>query len=130
MNPDSLWGKVFKSKYFPHTFLKDSHITQSASHIWRAIHFGSCNLFKNMYWVFGDGMNINMWHDIWFPKGPLRKLLEGPLQFGEENSNVATLRQSPNWKFDSLSMPILEQIKSIIPGILVPLFQNTQDKLV
>ena len=75
-------------------------------------------------------MNINMWHDIWFPKGPLRKLLEGPLLFGEENSNVATLRQSPNWKFDSLSMPILEQIKSIIPGILVPLFQNTQDKLV
>ena len=45
-----------------------------------------------MYWVFGDGMNINMWHDIWFPKGPLRKLLEGPLQYREENKKFATLR--------------------------------------
>ena len=92
--------------------------------------FGSCNLFKNMYWIFGDGTNINIWHDIWFLGGPLRKLLEGPLQYREENNKVTTLRQSLNWDFDSLSMPIQEQIKSIIQGISVSLFQNTLDKLV
>ena len=92
--------------------------------------FGSCNLFKNMYWIFGDGTNINIWHDIWFLGGLLRKLLEGPLQYREENNKVTTLRQSLNWDFDSLLMPIPEQIKSIIQGISVSLFQNTLDKLV
>ena len=92
--------------------------------------FGSCNLFKNMYWIFGDRTNINIWHDIWFLGGPLRKLLEGPLQYREENNKVTSLRQSLNWDFDSLSMPIPEQIKSIIQGISVSLFQNTLDKLV
>ena len=92
--------------------------------------FGSCNLFKNMYWIFGDRTNINIWHDIWFLGGPLRKLLEGPLQYREENNKVTSLRQSLNWDFDSLLMPIPEQIKSIIQGISVSLFQNTLDKLV
>lgn len=59
-NPNSLWARVLKAKYFPHNSLQDSKSTLLASHIWKAIHQGSRHLFRGMLWILGNGSQVNV----------------------------------------------------------------------
>nr|POE76406.1 putative ribonuclease h protein [Quercus suber] len=70
-NPTSLWARVLKAKYFPHTTLFTSPRTSRGSHIWTALPIGAKLLFDGMRWVVGDGATIRIWKDHWLPNGSL-----------------------------------------------------------
>ena len=53
-NPDSLWAKLLKAKYFPNNTLMDIHSSRNSSHVWKAFEIG-------VKWLFKDEMVNRRW---------------------------------------------------------------------
>ena len=91
-NPDTIWVRVLKAKYFPHSPMFDDTRRVHESHIWAAFRHGIKLLPEGMSWIVGDSQDIRIWKDPWLPHGTLRSYIEGPLQCLVEDSRVSSLR--------------------------------------
>ena len=118
-NPDTIWARVLKAKYFPHSPMFDDTRRVHESHIWAAFRHGIKLLPEGMSWIVGDSQDIRIWKDPWLPHGTLRSYIEGPLQCLVEDSRVSSLRANHSWTFDSLTFPLPPQLEQLIQGILV-----------
>ena len=54
-NPDTIWARVLKAKYFPHSSMFDDTRRVRMSHIWTAFRHGIKLLCEGMSWIVGDG---------------------------------------------------------------------------
>jgi hypothetical protein len=57
------------------TFSLFSLIKKGSSFTWQSIWFGLQTLKRGHIWRVGDGTDINIWSDAWFPSSPSRKVL-------------------------------------------------------
>ncbi|CAH9147575.1 unnamed protein product [Cuscuta epithymum] len=66
-NPDSLVGRVFKSRYFPRGTFLTATLGHTPSFVWRSL-FETQNIIRDGFkWRVGDGRSINIWEDPWLP---------------------------------------------------------------
>ena len=84
-NPNMLWAKVLKAKYFPQTTLFMNTKRTGGSHIWHTLSLSIKLLLDRMRWIVGDRQTIWIWKDQWLPQGTLRSYIEGPLHFQDED---------------------------------------------
>ncbi|XP_021751065.1 uncharacterized protein LOC110716737 [Chenopodium quinoa] len=64
-NPGSLFGRVMKGKYFPHSDFLESSLGFNGSYAWRGI-WGAKSLVKEgVVWSVGDGSKIRIFEDPW-----------------------------------------------------------------
>ena len=66
-NKDSLFYRVFKSKFFPNCSVLDAKDNPGGSFAWRSILRGRDVLKKGVCWRVGTGENIKLWADPWLP---------------------------------------------------------------
>lgn len=66
-NPDALWVRLLKGKYFPrsHTFHKNREY--NISWVWHNIKRGLEVIKQNSVWQVGNGRSINISLDNWIP---------------------------------------------------------------
>ena len=126
-NPDMIWARVLKAKYFPHSPMFNGTRGARGSHIWTAFRHGIKLLCEGMSWIVGDGQDIRNWQDSWLPRGTLRSYIEGPLQYMAEDSRVGSLRSNHSWTFESLTFPLPHHLKQLIQGILVAQISRLSD---
>ena len=63
---NSLFFRVFKSKYFPRGSVLEASIS-SGSFAWKSIMKARKVILKGMGWRIGDGKSINIYGDNWLP---------------------------------------------------------------
>jgi hypothetical protein len=66
-DPDSLVGKILKSRYFPRTSFNEASIGYQPSYAWRSILSAREVLEKGCTWSIGNGRNTRIWKDTWIP---------------------------------------------------------------
>jgi hypothetical protein len=71
--PESLCAQVLRAKYFPNGYLLATAPTSGMSYVWRSILKGLQVFKEGMIWRVGDGRNIRIWDDPWFPSGVTRQ---------------------------------------------------------
>ena len=66
-NQNSLFYKVFKSKFFPDCLILEASNSHSGSYAWQSILKGHDVLLKCARWRVGSGESISVWLDAWLP---------------------------------------------------------------
>jgi hypothetical protein len=65
--PESLCAQVLRTKYFPDGNLLTAKPVTGMSYVWRSILKGLEVLKKGIIWRIGDGTDVKIWEDPWFP---------------------------------------------------------------
>ena len=89
-NKDSLFYRVFKSKFFPHCSILDDKENFGGSYAWRSILKGRYVLKKGVRWRIGTGESINLWANLWMPSFENTRL-QSPLPESFIGTHVADL---------------------------------------
>ena len=129
-NPDMIWARVLKAKYFPHSSMFNGTRGARGSHIWTAFRHGIKLLYEGMSWIVGDGQDIRIWQDSWLPRGTLRSYIEVSLQYMVEDSRVSSLRSNHSWTFESLTFPLPPHLEQLIQGIPVAQISHLSDSFI
>ena len=66
-NQNSLFYRVFKSKFFPDCLILEASNSYSRSYAWHSILKGQDVLLKGARWRVGSGESISVWLDAWLP---------------------------------------------------------------
>ena len=74
-NPDALWVKILKHRYFPNCSFLEASTGSSPSWVWSSLLHGRATLIPGLYWKVGNGSNINIWNDSWIPSLATRNLI-------------------------------------------------------
>lgn len=83
----------------------------SPSFIWNNIILGGKICSKAIAWTPSSRSSINCWHFRWIPSlPPLRHILNGPLNKGEENLVLANLWDGCEWDWSKISFTINNDI--------------------
>nr|KYP52189.1 hypothetical protein KK1_025927 [Cajanus cajan] len=64
-NPDAIFTRVFKSRYFPQGDFLGARLGHNPSYIWRSIFASQVIVKKGIRWCVGNGTRINVWKDPW-----------------------------------------------------------------
>ena len=64
---------------------------------------GTSVVEKGSKWVIGTNSNVSLRHDKCLNLGPMRKLVEGPLNQGEEDLCVNDIISNGTWDLNGLS---------------------------
>ena len=100
---------------------------KKGSFIWRNIGKG-WNFYKDsLSWNPGSGKEINFWKDKWIGDYPLRELLIGPLDKGEEEKTLAEKAKNNRIELDTLPQNLPKIFKDLVQTITL---SNDQDLLV
>ena len=73
-NQDSLFFKIFKSKFFPHENVLDSKENRG-SFAWKSILKDRDIIWRGMRWRIGDGSFVHIYHDSWLSSDRFGKVL-------------------------------------------------------
>lgn len=122
-NPNDLWVRVLKGKYFPRSHPFHKHRQYNSSWIWSSIRKGLAIVKHNSIWEVGNGTNIDIAIDNWIPN-------TGVLA-GWNHPTLVTvsdlLDNNGNWDLDTIDnnfpVEVARNIKSIYVG------RNLQDRL-
>ena len=64
---NSLFYRVFKAKYFPHSNFVDAVTRSHPSYVWQSILAAQGIVRKGLRWRVGNGERIHIWQDSWLP---------------------------------------------------------------
>lgn len=70
-DPETLWVRVFKNKYFKNSSFLDVAVKPNASYVWKSIASTRDIIREESAWRIGDGANVPFLVDSWMPGGPL-----------------------------------------------------------
>ena len=89
-NQNSLFYRVFKSKFFLDCLIMEVLDSHSGSYAWQSILKGRDVLWKGAKWRVGCGESISVWLDAWLP--PLEHpQIQSPIFAGFEDIKVQDL---------------------------------------
>ena len=83
-NPQSLFARVFKAKYFHDSSFSQAKLGHNPSFAWRSIMSAQEVVKKGMRWRVGDGNGIKIWSDKWLPPPSLYKVVSTKNTLGAE----------------------------------------------
>ena len=102
-NTNSLFYKVFKSKFFPNCSIMEAAECHSGSYAWRSILVGREVLKKGMRWRVGSGAKIKAWSDPWLPSEFHPYIISPPAKGFKDVTMPSLINQDPiSW-----NMPLL-----------------------
>lgn len=66
-NPDSLVGRIFQARYYPHGFFLDAGVGSRPSAVWSSILKARPLLTRGLRIRIGNGYSTNIWTSPWIP---------------------------------------------------------------
>lgn len=115
---DSLATKIIKAKYFPQSIILKAHLGKCPSFVWKSLLL-ACDLLKNgLIWRVGDGKDIWIWGDIWFPT-PISVSVQSPRQILADDARMANLidQDTKWWNLNLISKVFQEEEAWVIRQI-------------
>jgi hypothetical protein len=73
--PDSLWARVLRVKYYPNGRLLNANPKSGSSFTWQSILAWLDCFKKGCIWRVGDGSKIDIWKDNWIPSSHNLKIM-------------------------------------------------------
>ncbi|KAM1776455.1 hypothetical protein ACFX15_042380 [Malus domestica] len=102
-NPDSLWAKVLKARYFPNCSFLDAKKGSRASWGWNSLLVGRDILLQGAHWQIMNGRSVHVWVDRWLPSLPLGHPMPGRVSVTRDTRVASLLTSSPRlWNIDFL----------------------------
>ncbi|XP_062014406.1 uncharacterized protein LOC133730919 [Rosa rugosa] len=114
-NPDALWVRVLKNRYFPNSSFWEAARGSSPSWAWSSILEGRSLASAGSLWCIGSGTSVNLWKDNWIPNLPNFNLRTHPTP-NDSNRLVASIidRDTHTWNLTTLQSTLpVETIKAI-----------------
>lgn len=87
---ESLFYRVFKSKFFPNCMIMEASESSIGSYAWHSILKGQDALLKGVKWRVGNGESIRVWSNAWLPSCDHSNILS-PTVDGFEEIRVVDL---------------------------------------
>ena len=121
---------MLSNKYRAHrrSFRSATTLT-SCSSTWVGLGKGEEVFSKGSKWIAGKDSSLSIWLDKWLNKGPLRSLISGPLNKGEENLKVMDIASFLGWRWARLSFDLPASILLEIKATHVPFSNHSEDRL-
>ena len=109
-NPLSLVARIYKAKYYPHGNILNSKLASNPSYAWQSI-FNSLDVIsRGTRWRVGNGKQIHIWEDKWFPTPSTYKVISPTRPFYDFLMVSALIdTETRSWKADlvrSLFLPL------------------------
>ena len=119
--PDSLFYKVFKAKYFPNSSVMEAKIPSSASYASKSIIKGREVIRRGAIWRIGRGESIRVWGDNWLLGTDTNKVLS-PCWHGAGNFTVSLFIDQANcrWREDLLDYYLMDFEAAKVKAIPLP----------
>ncbi|KAL4621953.1 hypothetical protein ACB092_06G264100 [Castanea dentata] len=117
-NHDSLFYKVFKSRFFPKCSILEAKGGHGGSYTWRSILKGREVIRRGARWRVGDGESIKIWGDKWLPSLQT-PTVHGPLMAELQEAKVSSLINLVTRQWKSLLLQnsfIAEEADKIRPS--------------
>ena len=89
-NKNSLFYRVFKSKFFPNYSIMDAKEGRGGSYAWKSILKGQGVIRRGVKWRVRNGESIKIWDNNWLPIINNFKM-HGPLTAEFQDAAVSTL---------------------------------------
>ena len=67
-HPNSLIGRIYKAKYYPHSSFLEAKVPNHSSFIWRSLASARDLIGKGSGSRVGNGNKIRIWQDNWIPR--------------------------------------------------------------
>nr|KYP35971.1 Putative ribonuclease H protein At1g65750 family [Cajanus cajan] len=64
-NPDAIFTRIFKARYFPQGYFLGARLGHNPSYVWRSIHESQAIIQEGVRWCVGSGSSIKVWTDPW-----------------------------------------------------------------
>ena len=118
-NPESLFYKVFKARFFPNCTILEAKHTSGGSHAWNSILHGRYILLRGCRWRIGNGKAVSIWQHHWLPRKHPPQVLS-PMVDTLADAKVATLieetsRQWNHEMIDGIFNPLEAELIKAIP---------------
>ena len=106
-NKNSLFYRVFKSRFFPNCTIMEAKEGHCGSYAWKSILKGRGVIQRGAKWRMGDGESIKIYGDNWLPTASLSSV-HGPLPSKFQNALVSSLikHQTHTWNLEVLSIAL------------------------
>lgn len=128
-NRNSLFYRVFKSKFFPHYSFMEATDSQPGSYAQRSILKGREVLKEGMRQRVGDGTSIWIWFDLWLPSDFLPYISSLAASEFEEAQVVSLIDPTTNeWNLATLLELFLPRDIALIKSIPLSC-KSMEDKL-
>ena len=126
----SLWAKVLSHKYRnPRRAFSSRPYTRTCSTTWAAIRKGEAVFKTGSKWTVGKDSHLSLWYDKWLDKGPLRGLIEGPLNRGEEVITLKEVTEFSGWDWQGCSFSFPERLLSEIKATPITFSAQITDRI-
>lgn len=89
-NTNSLFYRVFKSRFFPNGSIMEASEGRGGSYVWKSILKGREVIKRGAKWRVGTGEDIKIWGDNWLPSLTSPRVY-GPLNSDFQEATVSTL---------------------------------------
>ena len=124
------WAKVLRAKYCNSRRLTSSNIDRlPCSQIWRAMKKGREVFNAGNMWMVGRDSKMSFWHGNWTQRGPLRHLIQGPLNFEESKWEVKDLMMDKGWNLSQISFVFPSKVSLMIHATPFPSVGRGSDSL-
>ncbi|XP_038715124.1 uncharacterized mitochondrial protein AtMg00310-like [Tripterygium wilfordii] len=84
LHPDSLVGRLYKSRYYPNSNFLEATLSNNPSYIWRSIIASQPLVRSGAQWRVGKGDRIKIWTDSWLPDDSNPRVMSLVIQGSEE----------------------------------------------
>ena len=89
-NKNSLFYRVFKSRFFPNCSIMDATEKHGESYAWKSILKGRGVIRRGAKWRVGNGEDIKIWGNNWLPSMTSTRV-HGPLILEFQEATVSSL---------------------------------------
>ena len=84
---------------------------------------------KGIKWLPGKESGLSLWFDKWHKKGPLRILIESPLNCGEGHMLMRDISGFNWWRWEAISFDFSKSLALEIKATPLPLSANDEDRI-
>ncbi|KAA3486627.1 reverse transcriptase [Gossypium australe] len=115
MQPDCLFARVMKAKYFPTGDFMSASVGSYPSYTWRSICGARQLLEERMGWRIGNGDLVNIWNDSWLPGPGSGRVTCQNMSIRYTQVSDLIDKETNTWKQDTIrSLLGEEQLKRIL----------------
>ena len=95
----------------------------------KGIKKGRTTFVKGARWSLGKDSNLNFWSDLWSDLGPLRSVIQGPIEPDIERLRVKDILIYGSWDWTKITMEWPMNLKMKIQATPSAMIALTKDKL-
>lgn len=121
MKKNSLWAQVLSQKYLSWRRQQASNgCFRTCSTVWSAMRKGESVFNKGTKWIAGSESWLSFWFDKWLDTGPIRGLISGPLNRGDDSLLLSDVVNKFGCNWNAISIPITRKLMLKIKAMPIP----------